>query len=345
LPGEKIKMTADVLCLGEMLVDWVCTTPGAELDKAEHFTKAGGGAPANVAVGLARQGVKAGFIGRVSTDAFGIWMRQLLDDEGIDTSGTISDPDSTTRMAYVITAANGDRRLAEFSKIACADAHLCIEDLKPLLFADASVLHFGSISLIANPAASATEQAVKLAREYKLLVSYDPNVRLGLWSSAEICRDTILATLKWADLVKINLDELELLTGSRQLQAAERLRKQHEIGLLVVTLDADGAYFTTANGSRTVPSYKVQLVEATGAGDGFVAGLISGLLGKLKEASDKKSALMKLPIDSLTSIVQRANAIGALTCTKPGAIPALPTTSEVDLFLTQMSTNPAVSSL
>ncbi len=335
-------MAADVLCLGEILVDWVCTTPGAELDRAVHFTKAAGGAPANVAVGLARQGVKTGFIGRVSTDGFGVWLRQLLEGEGIDTSGLVSDPDSATRMAYVITTAGGDRRLAEFSKIACADERLCVDDLIPHSFANASLLHFGSISLITNPAAKATEQAVTLARDNKMLISYDPNVRLGLWPSSDACRDKILATLKWADIVKINLDELELLTGSRQLQAADKLREQHGIALLIVTLDTQGACFNIAAGCRTIPAFKVKLVEATGTGDGFVAGLIFGLLRELKTAADKKSAINKLTIDSLTSITRRANAIGALTCTRAGAIPALPTTEEVDLFLKSMSAHTAV---
>ena len=80
---------ADVLCLGEILVDWVCQTTGAELDRAETFTKAPGGAPANVAVGCARQGIKTGFLGRVSMDAFGQWLKGILDEEGIDTTGTI----------------------------------------------------------------------------------------------------------------------------------------------------------------------------------------------------------------------------------------------------------------
>jgi sugar/nucleoside kinase (ribokinase family) len=326
----------DVLCLGEILVDWVCTKPGAELDKAEHFTKAPGGAPANVAVGLARQGVKVGFIGRVSTDGFGIWLRQLLEDEGVDTSGTISDPESATRMAYVTTTSSGDRRLAEFSRVACADARLRPEDLKPHLFADASLFHFGSISLIASPAANATEQAVNLAQKNKLLVSYDPNVRIGLWPSAGACRDTILATLKWADIVKINADELEFLTGDREFKAADKLREEHGMPLLIVTLDAQGAYFTSASGGRTVPGFKIKLVEATGAGDGFASGIIHGLIKQLKNAPNRREGLKGLTQEQLASITYRANALGALTCTRAGAIPALPTVEELERFLAEM---------
>jgi sugar/nucleoside kinase (ribokinase family) len=325
-----------VLSLGEILVDWVCTTPGAELDRAQLFTKAPGGAPANVAVGLARLGVKTGFIGRISDDAFGHWLRNVLLDDGVNIDGVIMDPQAQTRMAYVVTTITGDRKLAEFSKISCADARLEAGDLKPHLFAQASVLHFGSISLISSPCAEATRQAVELAHINKLMVSYDPNVRLGLWPSAQACRTKILETLPWADMVKINVDELEFLTESRELEAAEQLRLEHDIPLLIVTLDSKGAYLACRTGSRQVPGFQVQLVEATGAGDGFTAGVIAGLLPHLEGQSDRRVKLQSMTVEELASIISRANAVGALTCTKAGAIPALPTSEEVEQFLEQM---------
>lgn len=328
---------ADVLCLGELLVDWVCTTLGAELDRAQSFTKAAGGAPANTAVGLARQGLAVGFIGRCSDDQFGIWLRSVLEADKIDTSGMKSDPNAQTRMAYVVTTMTGDRKLAEFSRVACADARLEPGDLKPEQFAKASVLHFGSISLIASPAAEATKKAVELAQSNKLLVSYDPNVRLGLWPSPEACKSKILDTLKWADMVKINEDELNFLTGSRDLSAAEALRKEHNIPLLIITLDSRGAYITTAKGNRTIPGFQVSLVEATGAGDGFNSGVIAGLMPHIKTAPDRRKVLESMEISVLADIIRRANAIGALACTRPGAIPALPTTEEIDVFLEEMS--------
>ncbi len=328
---------ADVLCLGELLVDWVCTTLGAELDRAQSFTKAAGGAPANTAVGLARQGIGVGFIGRCSDDQFGMWLRSVLEADNIDTSGMKSDPNAQTRMAYVVTTMTGDRKLAEFSRIACADALLEPGDLKPEQFARASVLHFGSISLIANPAAEATKKAVEMAKSSKLLISYDPNVRLGLWPSPEACKSKILETLKWADMVKINEDELNFLTGSRDFAAAEELRKAHNIPLLIITLDSRGAYISTAKGNRTVPGFQVSLVEATGAGDGFNSGVIAGLLPHIKNAADRRKVLENLEISELAEIIRRANAIGALACTRAGAIPALPTKQEIDVFLEEMS--------
>lgn len=337
---------ADVLCLGEILVDWVSTTVGAELDEAATFTKAPGGAPANTAVGLARQGVKTGFIGRVSDDEFGRWLKSVLEKDGIDTSLTVSDPEAQTRMAYVVTTKTGDRKLAEFTKVACADVRLSQEDLDASHFAAAKVLHFGSISLIASPAREATERAVKLARENNMVVSYDPNVRLGLWPSPQACKDAILGTLKWADIVKINEDELEFLTGSRETQKADELRKAHDLPVLIITLDSRGAYVTTKQGSKLVPGFIVKLVEATGAGDGFNSGVISGLLpivsndqGPKKTSGKRRELIENIELAELSIIIARANAIGALTCTRPGAIPALPTTEEVDSFLAEMTAN------
>jgi fructokinase len=328
---------SDVLCLGEILVDWVCTEIGAELNDAKSFTKAPGGAPANVAVGLARQGVSAGFLGRVSTDEFGQWLKKILEEEGSDTSGTIVDSDAQTRMAYVVTMSNGDRKLAEFSKVSVADARLAPDDLSEKQFASASILHFGSISAIVDPAKAATQTAIELASKHKLLLSYDPNVRIGLWPTPDRCRNTILSTLKSADLVKINLDELEFLTGSREFEAAEKLRQEHDLPLLIITLDSDGAFFACQKGQKTVGGFKVNFVEATGAGDGFVSGILSGLLNELKGMTDKRSTLKNLSQEKISEIVRQANAIGALACTKPGAIPALPRQKEVKLFLEEMA--------
>lgn len=331
-------MTPAVLSLGEILVDWVCTTPGAELDRAQLFTKAAGGAPANVAVGLARLGVDTGFIGRVGRDSFGKWLLDVLEKDGVDTTGVIVDPHAQTRMAYIITTITGHRMLAECSTIGCADARLEPADLKPHLFAQASVLHFSSISLLGSPSVDATRQAVDLAHIHKLLVSYDPNVRVGLWPSLEACRMKVFDTLKWADIVKVDTEELEFLTGSRELEDADLLRQDNDIPLLIVTLDNKGAYFVTGSGSKVVPGFQVHTVEATGAGDGFTAGVIAGLLPHIEKRHDRREKLQSMSVDEIATIIRRANAVGALTCTRAGAIPALPTSEEVDQFLEQFAT-------
>lgn len=326
-------MMSDVLCLGELLVDWVCTEPGAELRDALSFTKAPGGAPANTAVGLARQGIKSAFLGRVSQDEFGTWLRSVLQESGVDVSCTVFDPEAQTRMAYVVTTASGDRKLAEFSRIACADTRLLVADINEEMVEAASFLHFGSISLLEEPARTATKHAVTTAKKHGLIISYDPNVRLNLWPSKEVCRQTILDSLSWANIVKINEDELEFLTGSRDFSAADALRQEKELSLLIITLDSRGAYFSGTQGSKLVPGFSIDLVEATGAGDGFNAGIIAGLMKDLKNATDRAQTLNSMPVEDIVKTVSRANAVGALTCTKKGAIPALPTLEELEQFL------------
>lgn len=334
---------ADVLCFGEILVDWVSTTAGVELERTETFTKSPGGAPANTAICLARQGIKTAFVGRIAQDKFGLWLRDVLVRDGIDVSGIVEDAKAQTRMAYVVTTDSGDRKLAAFTNIACADARIEPADLKPELFAKASIFHFGSISLIGSPAACATEHAVKLAHDHGMLISYDPNIRISLWPNENECRQRILNTLHWADLVKINEDELQFLTGSCTLEAAQALSEQHKIPLLVITLGARGAMFVHASGTKRVKGFNVKFVEATGAGDGFNAGMIASLLAEVNDQT-KRSAyegsrrriLASLGLKELEIIVKRANAIGALTCTKVGAFAALPTRKATDLFLDEM---------
>ena len=120
---------------------------------------------------------------------------------------------------------------------------------------------------------------------------------------------------------------MAFLTGSRSLDAAEKLRVENDIALFIVTLDSRGAFFAHKNGSKTVPGFHVVLVEATGAGDGFNSGVITGILETAKSAPDRVKALNDLSNADIEKIIHRANAVGALTCTRPGAIPALPNKS------------------
>lgn len=327
---------ADVLCLGEILVDWVSTAVGVELEDCLTFTKAAGGAPANTAVGLARQGISTGFIGRVSNDCFGLWLRSILQSADIDIQGTIVDSDSQTRMAYVVTTKTGDRKLAEFTRVACADSRLSPEDIKPQMFVDSVILHFGSISLISDSSSKATREAIKLARLNNMLISYDPNLRLALWSSPEVLRVTVLETLSLADIVKINEDELLFMTGSNTNESADNFRKEFDIPLLIITKDKSGAYFSHTGGGYSLNGFEIKLVEATGAGDGFNAGILSALLPIVKESLNRRQALCNLTKTDILNIGKRANAIGALVCTKPGAIPALPTKLELEHFMSSM---------
>jgi fructokinase len=331
--NRRMEMT-DVLSLGEMLVDWICTTRGAPLSKAKNFTMAAGGAPANTAIGLARLGVRVGFIGAFSEDEFGAWLYQILCDEHVNVGPAQLCSNVTTRHVHVLTTADGDRQMIAFSRVRPADAYLDPSKIRPEFFKGPRVLHFGSISMIAPTSLAATNLAVRYANQNRLLVSFDPNIRLALWESKEHCIATVKKALKSAHVVKVSQEELEMLTNSRSIvEAAQALRLEYGIKLLLVTMGENGSMFVHRSGTEIKPPFPVCTVDSTGAGDAFNAGIISGLL----EYANRKVGLVdlidELPLPALRDIVLRANATGAMACTIAGAIPALPTSVELEDFL------------
>ena len=314
----------DVLCLGEMLIDFVPDRSGVTLGEAERFLKAAGGAPANVAVGVARLGVRSGFIGKVGDDPFGHWLAGILEDASVSVDQLRFDEAARTALAFVSLTADGDRDFLFFRHPSADQLHRPDEiDLDAVR--RSSILHHGSISLIQEPSRSATLAAVDAAREAGRTVSYDPNLRLPLWSSPDAAREGILSFWNRAHLIKISDDELEFLTGSRELEAARSL-VHPELRLLTVTLGAGGVAWFAGDRSGRVDGFEVAVADTTGAGDAFVAGLLAAVHGDPELLSDANDA-------ALAAALRRANAYAALTTTRPGAIPALPSEEELDAFL------------
>lgn len=313
----------DVLSLGELLIDFVPTVSGVTLIEAPTFVKAPGGAPANVAVGLAKLGVSSGFLGKVGDDPFGRFLAATLAAEGVDTSALLFSREARTMLAFVSLTATGERDFM-FYRHPSADMLYRPEEVPEALVRGARALHFGSISLIDEPCRSATLRAVHLAREAGSLVSYDPNLRVALWPNPEAARAGILDAWPLADVIKISEDELTFLTGVSDLATgAARLLAPHQ-RLLVVTRGEGGCYFRTPDFDGEVPGFAVHAVDATGAGDGFVSGLLRGLLRAPNATRDRVL---------LAEICRYANAVGAITTTTRGAIPALPKAAAVEAFL------------
>jgi fructokinase len=309
---------ADVLALGELLIDFVPTESGVSLAEAGAFVKAPGGAPANVAVGLARLGVSSGFLGKVGDDEFGHYLAQTLAEEGVDTAGLRFSPEARTMLAFVSLRADGEREFV-FYRHPSADMLLRREEIDRGQIQAAKVLHFGSISLIDEPARSATLAALEMARDHGLLISYDPNLRLALWESPEAARQGMWLGWQYAHLAKVSREELSFLSGDGDLEAGARRMWTEQMRLLVITDGEAGCHYATAAGWGSVAGYEVNAVDTTGAGDAFVAGLLTGLLEN--EAAWEKEA-------ELQRVLRFANACGALATTRRGAIPALPTRAE-----------------
>ena len=317
-----------VVCLGELLIDFVSLESGVSLEQAPAFQKAPGGAPANVAVGLAKLGHEVGFIGKVGDESFGHFLANVLQENGVDISGLSFDSETRTMLAFVSLTSEGERDFM-FYRHPSADMRLTPEDIPEDLIQKAAIFHYGSISLISEPCRSATCHALDIARESSLLISYDPNLRLGLWESEERAKQEILAGMRSADLVKINDDELEFLTGTRKLEDGAKQLLTFGPKLIVITLGGEGSFFYTDTAAGHVPGNAFKAVDTTGAGDGFVAGLLSGLLAY----SEPGEAYVFPGKAELEACCRVANAVGALATTKRGAIPALPTRDQVEEFL------------
>lgn len=316
-------MTCDVITLGELLIDFVPTISGVTLVEAPAFKKAPGGAPANVAAGLAKLGVSCAFLGKVGDDAFGQFLKGTLDEVGVDTSGLVFSHEARTALAFVSLRADGEREFM-FYRHPSADMLYTPGEVATDLIASAKIFHFGSISLITEPSRSATLAAIDAAHANGLLVSYDPNLRLALWPDAHAAREGMLSVWELADLIKVSDEELAFLTGFADIDAAVDQLWHDRLQLMVVTLGRGGSRYYTTECRGAVPGFRVDSVDTTGAGDGFVAGLLFGLLNHPDDWQDEAQ---------LRGICRLANAVGALTTTQRGAIPALPTLQQVQQFL------------
>ena len=312
----------DIVSLGELLIDFVPDRAGVSLGEAERFLKAAGGAPANVAVGVARLGGTASFVGKVGDDPFGHWLVEVLEGEGVDVHDVHFEKAARTALAFVSLTAEGERDFV-FYRHPSADQLHRPEEVDLDAVRAAKVLHHGSISLIQEPSRSATLAAIHAAREAGVTVSYDPNLRLPLWPSAEAAREGMRSAWPLAHVIKVSEEELQFLTGSGHVEAARDLWHD-DLALLLVTLGSEGVAWFTVGGSGHVASVSVTPVDTTGAGDAFVAGLLAAWCAHPGLVGDEAR---------LEAALREANAYAALTTTRPGAIPALPTREELTAFL------------
>ena len=314
---------ADIVCLGEALIDLVPTVTGVGLAAAETFVKAAGGAPANVAAGLARLGVASGFMGMVGDDGFGHFLADTLAANGVALPGLRFTSAAPTALAAVSLRADGDREFVFYGNPA---AHMLFapEDVDEAVVRRAKILHFGSISLVGGPVRAATLHAIELAHKHGVRVSYDPNLRLSLWPDAEAARAGMRLGLSHADIVKIGEEEVEFLTSSCDTIEGARALWHPKLQLMAVTRGTRGSLWLNAETQGEEPGFKVAAIDTTGAGDAFMAGLLAGLVYHPDLMSDPAM---------LGRAIRFANATGALTTTKRGAIPSLPDRATVEHFL------------
>jgi sugar/nucleoside kinase (ribokinase family) len=319
-----------VLAIGEFLIDLIATGGATSLLDVETMAVRPGGAPANVAVALARQGVAAGLCAVVGRDPFGDRLIGVLDQYGVDRSRVRQDPAADTTLALAWKDAHGD---GHFRLLRQADIMLNVDDIVAAEIDELDAIVVGSCSLSHQPSQTAIEWAVGAAYDEGVRICFDVNIRPTIWANRDAAWAICESILDTSTLVKMSIDDARFLfalgSGATPEQVVDLLGR-YENQFVVLTDGPRGAWFSNWLDGRHsppefVPAFSVDAKEPTGAGDAFTAAIIARLI-----AGDWAA----LTVED----VRYASAAGALTTTREGAIDSLPTGPEIQEFLaSQMS--------
>ncbi len=308
----------DVTAIGEILID--LTQTGTNESGVPQFSANPGGAPANVAVAAARLGAKPAFWGKVGDDAFGAYLRKVLTENGVDTAGLRTGSQPTT-MAIVSVDGTGER---SFRFLRGADRDICPEEVDEDAVFKTKILHFGSVSLTAGMSRSATIFAARTAHRNGGLVSYDPNYRPALWANRAEAAEWMTIPLPLVDIIKLAKEELPLITGTTDLEEGARILEERGISLIMVTLGSEGVFCRWRGEAWKQPGVPVKVADTNGAGDTFLGAVLSRLCLR------GEKPLEGLTRAELKDILAFANRAAAFTCSRSGAIPAMPTLAELE---------------
>lgn len=314
-------MKPDLLCIGELLIDFACTDRGQDLAEGRHFERNAGGAPANAAAAAARLGTATGFIGKVGRDPFGRYLKNTLGEYGVDTGGLLESDTAPTTLAFVSLQDDGER---DFVFNRGADEELRYAEIPQELLKSARLLHFGSATaLLGGPLGETYRRLFETAGEGRF-TSFDPNYRGDLWRGRE--EEFVRRALPYAagaDFMKLSGEELQLLSGTGDPAAGCRELHGRGCPVIAVTLGADGTYLSTPERQERIPTVQVKALDATGAGDAFIGAVLSRV-SRLKDLGGG------LGFDQWRQFIRFANRVGALVTTRVGALSALPTEEAVE---------------
>ncbi|MBF1999671.1 MAG: carbohydrate kinase [Synechococcales cyanobacterium M58_A2018_015] len=314
-----------VIGLGEMLWDCLADQSGPQ-QRVQSWTRYPGGAPANVVCALVRLGTPAAFIGCIGTDELGDALVALLQQVGVNTTGIQRHATAPTRQIEVLRLPNGDRQFAGFRgghAADFADAGLQASELPVELFDAAEYLVLGTLELAYPTTRRAIGRALDLAEQRYLKIFVDVNWRPMFWPQPDLAKPMIQELVKQVDFLKLTTEEAQWLFDTTDPGViAHRLGTIE--GVLVTAGEQGCTYFLSEN-QGFVPAFQVEVADATGAGDGFVAGILHQLI--------QRGIAALSHADTARAIVTYASAVGALTTTRNGAIAAQPTAAEVTAFL------------
>ena len=302
-----------LVSMGDCIIDFLPSAPGEMTYSAKM-----GGAPVNVCAAVAKLGGRACFFGKLAEDMFGRYLLGEMDALGVDTSLVVRDGRCKTGLAFVDLHPDGDRDFFFYRDLP-ADASLSPEEVDEDIFKEGDVLHFCSISLPPSQTRDAIKKAAACARERGATVSFDVNVRLNLWKSAEDLKAAIDEFLPFADIVKVTDEELDFITGLSDEKEAVKLLfgKSDNAKIVFVTKGEKGSsVYDRALGSADIPACPAVVADTTGAGDTFIGALAAGRVRGL----------------SLAESMHWGAQAAALAVSRLGAQPSIPTAEEVGAF-------------
>lgn len=311
---------ADIVAIGEMLVDFT-EIPSA--DGSPVYRQNAGGAPANVVCMAGKLGASAGFIGKIGRDMFGFYLKDILTKHNVDTSGLVIDPNYFTTITFVNKDNNGIRDYSFYrgSQIS-ADMNLRYGEVNRELIDGCRIFHFGAVSLAEEPVRTATVNSVEYAKMQGKIISYAPDWRPNLWESKETAIRSMRSAVQYADILCASEHELHLITDCGTLIASAAKLFQTGVKIICVTQGAKGCIIGTPKGIERYPSYSMKTADTMGAGDSF----LGAFLYKLAEFGKDIGELDAADIEEMSMF---ANACGALSASKVGAIDSMPGLSEI----------------
>lgn len=307
----------EVLTFGEAMAMFIANNTG-DLSQVSDYTKAMAGAETNVSIGLSRLDHSVKWMSKVGNDSFGTYIRQTLENEGVDISSVQIDPDNATGFQLKSKVENGDPVVEYFRKNSAA-SKMAIQDFQTENFTEAKHLHMTGIPLaLSKTVREFSFYVLQSMKEAGKTISFDPNLRPNLWRSQEEMIQVINDVAFQADWVFPGIKEGQILTGQHNKEDIVDFYLNRGVELVVVKLGDEGAYFATSTERQLVPGFLVnEVVDTVGAGDGFAVGVISGILEGL----------------SISEAVTRGNAIGALAIMSSGDMDGLPTRHELDNYI------------
>jgi len=304
-----------VLCIGEALIDMICTDRGTNLSKGQNFLKKAGGAPANVAAAIAALGGGVDMAAKVGKDPFGVHIIELLKEMGVDTQWVLQDEKHFTTFAFVSLMEDGER---DFYFNRGADGQLSSKDLSGLNLNEYSIVHFGSAtSFLPGPLQSAYIDLLEQSKKAGAIISFDPNYRHLLFpNNTQSFIDQCWPFIEQAHFFKLSDEEAILITGCDTVHdAAASLRKKSK-AVFAITMGKEGTLLSMGDHLEMIGSIAITPVDATGAGDAFVGAVLFQLI------NSNPSLLEQIDIDLWKKMISNANKAGARTCEFMGAMEA-----------------------